>query len=339
MSKPQITYLLGAGASSQALPMAAELKEKITQINNELKEIQSSDTHIVDIVKEIEWLLKQVEGLPSIDTYAKRLTLNGASKDLQRLKLVLSLSLFYLQCGERPDPRYEVFLTTLLKTPDSRSTILNENPSIVLPDNISVISWNYDCQLEIALMNIFPFLESIGSWNKIGNELNLLDATPTSREVKSTAFNLVKINGSASNFTLYDEKVIPINLLQAQPKEIVEQLCRGFLTTNGKGTFDPIVHFAWEKNEWNRKVRESAKNICQRTNYLIVIGYSFPTFNRDIDLEHFKEMRQLKKIFIQAPKGDLEGLKSRVSSLLPNETDIELISDIKQFYIPYQFLA
>ena len=34
---------------------------------------------------------------------------------------------------------------------------------------------------------------------------------------------------------------------------------------------------------------------------MVIVGYSFPHFNRSIDDEHFRRMKSLKKIYIQDP--------------------------------------
>ena len=66
---------------------------------------------------------------------------------------------------------------------------------------------------------------------------------------------------------------------------------------------------------------------------LIVIGYSFPYFNKDIDKKILSQMQNLKKIFLQFPKGVHDSIRQRIQSF---NIDCEIIdidfTDL--FYIP-----
>jgi hypothetical protein len=66
------------------------------------------------------------------------------------------------------------------------------------------------------------------------------------------------------------------------------------------------LNFAWENdNNYIDKYRghsknlEEAEHIASETEILVVIGYSFPIFNREIDNILFKKMQKLKKVYIQ----------------------------------------
>src|SRR5205085_5957769 len=96
---------------------------------------------------------------PSIDTFAKKLFLTNDEYNLRQLKLILSVYFLYEQSHEAEkdnffqyhekvrysnlpvDPRYDFFMAALLKP---------SKPRPVLPDNLYIVSWNYDSQLEMA---------------------------------------------------------------------------------------------------------------------------------------------------------------------------------------------
>ena len=69
-----------------------------------------------------------------------------------------------------------------------------------------------------------------------------------------------------------------------------------------------LISYAWEK-EWGSDrdypyVNERlnyAKAAARAAEILVVIGYSFPFFNREIDKIIFSEMPTIKKIYFQDP--------------------------------------
>ena len=66
------------------------------------------------------------------------------------------------------------------------------------------------------------------------------------------------------------------------------------------------LNFAWEhdvnfrgKFQGHSKNFEAAGLIASETDILVVIGYSFPIFNREIDSNLFAQMARLEKVYIQ----------------------------------------
>jgi hypothetical protein len=82
--------------------------------------------------------------------------------------------------------------------------------------------------------------------------------------------------------------------------------------------------------------------MIKETTTFIIIGYSLPYFNRDIDRVLVEIMAPtLEKIFIQVPESDHLSLKERFLTLCKDETDkkairdkIEMLGGIDLFYIP-----
>jgi len=67
---------------------------------------------------------------------------------------------------------------------------------------------------------------------------------------------------------------------------------------------------------------------------LIVIGYSFPFFNREIDRKIIGNMEELEKVYFQAP--DAETIKERFQAIRDDIDEKLLVTkkDIGQFLIP-----
>ena len=69
---------------------------------------------------------------------------------------------------------------------------------------------------------------------------------------------------------------------------------------------------------------------------VVVIGYSFPFFNRQVDRLLFNNMDYLRKIYIQDPNSGR--IKQSLLSVLPNymidNVAIESVTDTSQFFLP-----
>lgn len=163
-----VTYLLGAGASYNALPVVDELPKAIDDVITSLeKHAFISSSGNANIMSEYsDYKRKAIENLKqllqgclnhlSIDTYAKMLFLTG-NKEYTQTKVTIGLFFklhsFFLQnreviftttaqskkcrATEYLDKRYDAFFASILQEK------YNE-----FPDNIKVLSWNYDNQFE-----------------------------------------------------------------------------------------------------------------------------------------------------------------------------------------------
>jgi hypothetical protein len=158
MSK--ITYLLGAGASCNALPLVNDFKDRLKSFyNKRLWEalqsqfaIERTNGHELfpyngqygkDFMESISWLSNIAEKHASIDTYAKKLFIkndNNALKDLHKLKSTLSCYLLLEQSLEMTDKRYDNFFASILTNDISGIPKLH--------NDVNIITWNYDTQLE-----------------------------------------------------------------------------------------------------------------------------------------------------------------------------------------------
>ena len=163
MEENNITYLLGAGASANAIPVVQNFKEKLddflnffnTDLNKvPLETILRKNQVNLDLISKFTSITDEIKRHHTPDTLGKKLFLNNSLNsnfDLNDFKLYLSLYFIYLQFRQfetypkfNIDFRYDVFWSTLLN--------LNTKK---LPNNIKIISWNYDLQIELSYFNIF----------------------------------------------------------------------------------------------------------------------------------------------------------------------------------------
>ena len=94
------------------------------------------------------------------------------------------------------------------------------------------------------------------------------------------------------------------------------------------------LSFAWEPEHPEKGIVAKAIENTKDTVSLVIIGYSFPFFNREIDRKIIGSMTNLKKIYFQAPDADI--MKERFQALRDDMTGVELLSkfDVGQFLLP-----
>jgi len=94
--------------------------------------------------------------------------------------------------------------------------------------------------------------------------------------------------------------------------------------------------FAWENTPLSNSIIENATLATSKTYVLVVIGYSFPFFNRVVDRRIINSMINLEKVYFQAPKEDVNNLITRFKAIRSDfkKLDPEPIEDIKQFFLP-----
>jgi hypothetical protein len=314
-----IAYFLGAGASCEALPLVSQFPKRLVQLLNELNQ----DLKNVEFIEAIEkdeitqeaiknfidslmWLSGQAKNHASVDTYAKKLFLTNSKEDLQRLKATLSAYFLLAQSKYGIDKRYDAFLASLLIKKE-----FGKPPT--LPKEIKIVTWNYDLQLEKAY---FPYCS--GDKVHIFNEmfcrilrLNGVAATLKDRltSLGNLAFSEYTVNTFIQTLSMYNKMI-------RSPGMVVSDLT-----------------FSWEQEQ---SIFNNYASDFSDVSTLVVIGYSFPFFNREIDRIIIGGMDALNKIYLQAPAKDHVGLKSRVESIRPHIREIITVNDCTSLHIPYE---
>ncbi|MNJ95018.1 hypothetical protein D3C87_127220 [compost metagenome] len=335
-----ITYLLGAGASYNALPVVNQISERLKEFRKisirtpnigipdffskhgfeKVDDVTSPSKMEVlsDLGKSISWLILENDKHFSIDTFAKKLYLQKDFNNLHKLKITLSCFFVYLQ-NTGFDNRYDSFFASIL------------DDLKILPPNLKFLSWNYDYQFEIAFSN---FIKN----KKLSHNQQALNVC--SKGIKSpdrdsaNSFGIYKLNGTTSLIDNGNN----INILDNINEDEIELLNEivTYYYYSIKRKIPTTLSFAWE--EENENYINSVSRCIKNTDILIVIGYSFPFFNRKIDTMLLKSMSKLKKIYIQDPSNSdsiEERIKSLISNLMP--IDYNKIKMTDQFYIPFEF--
>ena len=261
----------------------------------------------------------------TVDTFAKYCYLKDKGK-FSLIKKILSVYFTIEQTiNKKFDNRYLVFLTSVLE---------NEYQ---FPSKIKILNWNYDCQLQLAS---FKFKEEGISFTSnsfiqadpLINYSPSLGMYPLEMSKNKEIYSLVHLNGIAGYVqnkenmvfnTIYNTKTISEFLSQS-----VKQIENNF----------NLLTFAWESQNHQRfsNSLELSKEIIKGSEILVVIGYSFPFFNREIDKEILNVLTQtgLKKIYYQDKFRTGDFIQSQFG--LDNTVEIKNIEKTDQLFIPIE---
>ena len=313
----KIIYYLGAGASAGAIPVVNKINDRIDEQQKLIKIWLLKFDYEQEIKHFLTWyeqlLLMFVNDLkqtPSIDTLAKVYLYSNPTK-YQAYNNFISYFFAIEEFLGGIDKRYLGFIAGILNGS-------NKN----LNEKILVYSWNYDLQFERAYSIFLSDSDKLHGASLPEYYLNRLpsqDFNPLSEK-----FSLIKLNGTLGYLENKTKNFISIDFIKGIKTE--QELLLSLFNLKIKVTNKP----------------ESFKNLLRylispKEVVLVVIGYSFPFFNREIDKRILGSLK-LNKVYIQAPNEALPGIKSSFRSIKPefSETNIELINSIDSFFIAPQ---
>lgn len=340
----KITYLLGAGASKEALPIVRELPGHLSKFYDEMKQdkfrlsensqftklkLNKSKGQIQrEFYESIIWLIKEVEHHSSVDTFAKKLYTNRDHVSLLRLKAVLSFYFIYSQIKVPTDKRYDHFIASIV---DTEKAIYN------LPPSVKVLTWNYDFQFEKA------YLEFMNK-NSLKEAYSYLNLCPSEFGFMNTdKFSLLKLNGTTGFFSMNNSQYSnPIDNLNCLPDlDLIEKLVEFYAAIiNYSNAYRSMLYFAWENDPVSNTTLNKAISQIEDTTVLVIIGYSFPPFNRLIDKKIIGSLSKLKKIYFQYPDNDIKSMIEHYKITGFNHDKVSIIpySNVSQFFIPPELL-
>jgi len=315
-----VTYLLGAGASANVISPINGLAEGMEAMSKSLKRDSSFDEDekaerlayreaTSSLSRNLSWLSKESVRYGSVDTFAKVLHLKNDGDELKKLKATLQAFLNYSQLGNKVDSRYYSFFASILRLGEKR---------LEFPPAIKVLTWNYDNQSEMALDELSISGRKMICYKKL------------SPKVDPNNYFMYKLNGTS--FTLkQDEPVeylVDVNTtatlenLQKLGQRYIDLVKGGFGFTSG-------ISFSWELDSVYGKAVAGTGG----TEVLVIVGYSFPFFNREIDKLLLTNMKHLQKIYIQDPNAEL--IESRILPYVHEIVTIQSVpKDERQFYLP-----
>lgn len=329
----KVTYLFGAGASANALPIVNNIPQKLNELIDFLQSAQyrlkgnrfsgkdltdkTAEEYQREMINDLKWLKQNADEHASVDTFAKKLYLKKEMKQLKKLKHSLSLFLMFEHKRNKPDIRYDAFFAAIL-------TSLHK-----LPVNLRIISWNYDLQFEQSFTQYM-------SADIAENQSHLNVSEKNSSLLSSRRFGIYKLNGSIFIDTFHRRR----KLLYASDfnkqidREFISNVIQNYITWKRSSDIDNSLSFAWEENLDGGEFMSLVSEETIDTEVLVVIGYSFPFFNREIDRAIIQSMESLRRVYFQAP--DADNLKERFQAIRDDIPIENLIPkyDTEQFFLP-----
>jgi hypothetical protein len=322
--------LFGAGASCNCLPIYNNFSKRFSDFIDFVDRHKIQDTLKEDYRDNIKSLYELLIDLKknllfhnTPDTLAKKLFHSDDHKSLENLKIGIILFFLFEQVfiKEGTDPevkiamdlRYDSFIAAILKPIPKKIEFIN---------NIKILTWNYDLQFEIAYSRYTKL-----SVQKIQEKIQRYPSIASSHiAFQEDNISIVHLNGIA--FSSPDGKFEDADLVgQFENREsiVIKYLLDNFKSLCEKELlrtrFLKLLSFAWENTNENFTLKDvvhidHAKRIAANTHILVINGYSFPIFNRTVDLELFKTMKFLKKIYIQSPNAkDVKGIIEEIANI------------------------
>jgi hypothetical protein len=222
---------------------------------------------------------------------------------------------------EEIDRRYITLLAAILEA--------RTQTNIQIKKNIRFVTWNYDLQLEYAFKS---FSHDQLSWDHIFRNLSFRPKDGTSRPLE-----ICHLNGYHGFYLTENKEQHFLDLTTSQDvKEIVNEL--SFIQTSQTHqqlNLTNHINYAWESNEIAFETREEAKRIFSETDILIIVGYSFPNFNKEIDVQLFDQLKGRKtKLYYQDPNASISFISQLVDT---NECEVICQPDkLDTFILPYK---
>jgi hypothetical protein len=344
-----ITYLFGAGASAKACPILKGQGETMIALSKmfldpeiiqpNFKLISSENPGEV-IMHDMWYFGQKALQYGTIDTYAKKLFLSDDYEhELDRLKLSVSTFFTIWESMNNDHP-----IKAKYENIDSRyisllASVLERTPERVpkIKDNIRFVTWNYDLQFERAFKS---FCMNHFTWNEVSRYLKFRVDSNQNSDLDICHLN--GYNGYYLTAPKSDKQIKEVDTIDRdlQDKDLPDMLKEiDFIVESNKRkqiSFSDHINYAWESNSLAQATRNTAINIFSKTDTLIIIGYSFPPFNKEIDQLLFKSFQGTnKRIFYQDPNASEEYISTLIKGPSP---EIHCITDkLDQFMLPYDF--
>jgi hypothetical protein len=338
----KFTYLVGAGASANVFPVNARVSEPDTEhyrrtFFNELDEFRSNCLYAGAIneakSEELQEIINNIAFFGTPDLCSKFYLESGQDPRNRSLITLLSNYFTYKQKDSNralkvfgEEIRKELRVESRMKMVEARAlrfliSVANEKK---IPKNLKILSWNYDRQLEIAAAflarnpaSASEKIEGFTCWPNVSESENL--------QADEDEPFLHHLNGVAG----YYYTIKAMSNFQEDCYDFTER--------------ESLLSFAWDhdmnsnKQFFTIKRLRKAIKVATGTDILVIIGYSFPYFNRNVDRLIFEAMAEhpLKKIYFQDPylNGDFLRERFGVDSRIP----IKHVENADNYFIPSEF--
>jgi len=324
-------FYLGAGASVPVLPVTSDILIEANNFINHIEAYKKKQPNrpgitkpelgllfnsIDNLLKDIHFFKAACEKHISIDTAAKKYLSQERIIEYDTIKQSLTDLFSFIQFTKPVSTRYDAFIAALYDHRKSK-----------LPEQVKIVSWNYDFQFELAFSEYFNRY----IYQHVAEGLNLTPHPQRSPSINS--FFLYKMNGSATYIDkLNNEEFAPL-FPKLNTDRTIESVIEGIIHYRSN-LYKNNIRFAFESNldfEVLSQLRSSISNCVN----LVVIGYSFPFFNRDYDNFVFAQSN-FENIYVQCPQESFADISSVMESFIQHKKPIQHIhaNENSPFFIP-----
>ena len=314
--------------------------EKDTLKNEHINESRLCSDCQKELTDDFQWLIENTKKHATIDTFAKKLFLTGQTDEYTRLKRLLSVYFKAEQLITPTDGRYDSFLASVLQP--------NPHGKLRISEDISILTWNYDSQIEIAYLEYLSdgkYKEEINFPSDLGIDIHskVSDTVKLSSHQDDGKRHIFKLNGSAS----FDAEYSIFRYYLQHHGQLDDGMMRAILKTYALPFYMDgesqrcMLNFAWDTEEeyesrtnYKARIEDTISNAVS----LVVIGYTFPFFNRETDSFLFSKMKALEHIYIQDPRaGEIKesvmNVLQRIGSGFSKDRIIPK-TNVSQFFLP-----
>lgn len=295
-------------------------------------------------------LANEAERYGSIDTYARSLALLGNRRERELAELKLHLAMFFLleqaiatkdtiptnsyrQRFSKPDQIDVRYMTWLAQLFDDKGKF---------SDRVRIVSWNYDLQLEHALA---LYLDLDGAHQVHDSAIGGVYPDPVDPNAHQASPLIVHLNGIAGQAVFRDSRTaLYQGLGKTDPDEYIQRLFTLYVDYDKREqhmlrAMRDTFQFAWERGDVAQRGIQIAANQFAKAEILVIVGYSFPPFNRTIDIELMnaflpnQNARNSKRIYVQSPSLSEETFRHMFLGL-QKDPGVKADSSVNQFYLP-----
>lgn len=344
-SNTKTIYILGAGASANALPQVSDMVDRLLLFNKFISSVISNFSGAPQLRAKIFEFVDGTKKYQTPDTFAKVLKLQRKEEEYNLFKNYLSLFFSFEQIGFSQldflreltfSPEEHKLIPSLTNDLDYRyvqfiSSIFHDLSLETLQSaQFRIITWNYDIQFELILSRILNCSVSEIFW-----KCNLPQG--------DSPFPLIsRMNGIAMLFKGKEKNLLIDQYLQRpnwQNAIDFAETCFLILSNNDR-SWDNAMSFAWDNHIDSLPIQDiRAQNTkrVQTDHHLVIIGYSFPNFNRTIDWKLMNALAQHSRTTVyQVPEAFPESIRTLFPFISEN---CNPVTDKRQFYVPNELLG
>lgn len=323
----ELTYILGAGASFQSMPTVKSFPGRFSAFVDFLKSQKRAHPGIYESAYEkAKKALAAFKTHQSFDTYFKKLFHIGLLQTIIEVKKILNLYFIWEHLSDLQndseifvgdyvfgkqstiDKRYDALIAGLLKPTSGKS-----DPYCP----VNFITWNYDMNLLMSLKNYFL---PQGTFKDFLNQCNKED------NIWQIGNNISVINMNGYFYSTFFASEIELVPGKRKTQEILYNKLKDNYFSNESDSDAELIKFAWESSSDLKMtelpcVKKAIEKISSSDN-VVLIGYTFPLYNRLIDFKYFNgsSLRE-KNIYIQDPNA------SEIKKSLVNDFNIYVKSE------------